>query len=150
MKKLTFLPALLLALVASAQINKAIVNKKSGSLSAVTSTASLATLPAAFSAYVSCWSFNKPCNTQRLWLSSSENILKGQGLQIFDAAGDNNVSLGGYNLAKRVLVTVICVAAPNNRTSLILNVFSDDGTINKTMGELFRQKFAGVTMIDCN
>ncbi len=136
------------AIIAAAQIRRATIEPKKVLVKPVVD-ATVAAPKAAFAAYASYWAFNKPCNTNRQWLITAENILKKEGLQIFDLAKDNNISVGGYHAEKRVLVTVICVAAPNNRTSVVLNVFTDDGNINKTMGELFRKKFEGVTMIDC-
>ncbi len=148
MKKITLISALLLVLFAAAQLKNPAIVKRTVAVKAAPAVAATPP-PAAFSAYVSCWAFNKPCNFQKTYLSSAERILKDQGLVIFDPANNNNVSVAGYNSEKRVMVTVICVPAPNNRTSLILNVFSDDGNVIKTMGELFRQKFEGTTMIDC-
>jgi len=147
MKKIILLASSLLAIFAVAQITNPVVVSKKNTVKPFTN--SEVPMTAAFSAYASCWAFNKPCNTQRLWLHSAENILKKEGLQIFDPANNNNISVGGYSTAKRVLVTIISVAAPNDRTTLVLNVFSDDGNVIKTMGELFRKKFEGATMIDC-
>lgn len=148
MKKIILLASSLLAIFAVAQITNPVVVSKKNTVKPLT-TSEMPMAAAAFSAYASCWAFNKPCNTQRLWLQSAENILKKEGLQIFDPANNNNISVGGYSTAKRVLVTIISVAAPNDRTTLVLNVFSDDGNVIKTMGELFRKKFEGATMIDC-
>jgi hypothetical protein len=147
MKKIIVVATSLIALFAVAQIRQPVLAEKTNVIK-IKPTVEMAT-HAAFSAYASYWAFNKPCNTNRLWLISAENILKKEGLQIFDPASNNNISVAGYNTDKRVLVTVICTAAPDGRTTLVLNVFSDDSNANKTMGELFRKKFQGVTMIDC-
>lgn len=141
--------AILLVFIAAAQVRKTVITQRTARVPPVTTTAAPTPQPA-FSAYASFWAFNKPCNTQKLWLRSSESLLQKEGLEIFDPANDNNISVAGYSAGKRLLVTVISIPAPNNRTSLVVNVFSDDGAINKTIGELFRQKFSGITMIDCN
>lgn len=101
--------------------------------------------PQPFAAYYYLWALDKPC-TPESWVSPVRRILEEYGISIGDVG---NQSVVGTNEALRVLVTVVATSAPNERTWLVLHVFSSENSEIESTFTAIRDSLQRISMIDC-